>query len=924
MYPDPETGQYQLVDNAPLQEELAALAEYQYIADTVENHDDEAEGVAAVDEQEEEEVVADAIIVATPWAEYHAYGREPSDPFEGSESVPQPRKPHKLSDFVLGWGLYCIVHGVSRKQYAAQLQLLKMLGPVEKVRQLPESLDTLKRHVRESLPHIDMRTAKARPLNPKKLSSSRIVTAIMAGENPTQDLFFLNPVDFLARIQGSQLAGNMHYGMAELVDQPTELWHSMQWAGSVRTTSGEFAYYPPLPSKEPIFPGDIVDFECTFFSCKHCHSGQGKFHIGQVIAVYRDRRQHSRSLGVVGANPDAELSDSVDQAEEGDVVLLVARVLRGRIISKIIKERSVVIKTNPTKDEVDDDEWVLSHSPMEFVPPAKVSRRRDDIGFDYAYGSAVSFPDDPRARLGLPLIRRVFLQDQGALMPPCLVPPVPGVLEVTEFSRDTLIEKFVLSQYLHQVRSLPCLNFNDGFGLYRTMTKSIMGCYLQIAAMPRREHTRQINVLPVTLGPHGANLEDVMKALMPLKALDRGTVVDVNGVQTLLCAPIIAFTGDMPQQQDNSGCLGVVANFGCRGCKVPADKRGDLDFDVLDQTRAHMEMLRLRRAMDDMQQKYRKQAFSTQHGLSIDAPAVQHIAPALDLISGRPSDTAHSEFNGITKMTHQILLDAALKPESVVEYSKVLRRMPFPPGWARIQSPYNVLKYSLQEHARWSVLMTIILLLWLKETDIKRPFVRAMKAVFSQTQLTCTGQAADMVIATKVEGRNVVEILTIALAAIVKTNSILSSAEPGNGAGSPRHVAGILETILVSRRLFQLMCEAASRSTNTATGAAAARRRGATAGNTSVVGSRATSRAVSPAGSEAQVAIVPVEVVEEDEEAVDDAINIGQLTVAQKATKYRQWAQRPNVHVGLHYIDVFRRYGLASLLMVLPGELKHK
>jgi hypothetical protein len=160
VYPDPETGQYQLADNAPLQEELAALAEYQYIADTVENHDDEAEGVAAVDEQEEEEVVADAIIVATPWAEYHAYGREPSDPFEGSESVPQPRKPHKLSDFVLGWGLYCIVHGVSRKQYAAQLQLLKMLGPVEKVRQLPESLDTLKRHVRESLPHIDMRTAK--------------------------------------------------------------------------------------------------------------------------------------------------------------------------------------------------------------------------------------------------------------------------------------------------------------------------------------------------------------------------------------------------------------------------------------------------------------------------------------------------------------------------------------------------------------------------------------------------------------------------------------------------------------------------------------------------------------------------------------------------------------------------------------------
>jgi hypothetical protein len=57
---------------------------------------------------------------------------------------------------------------------------------------------------------------------------------------------------------------------------------------------------------------------------------------------------------------------------------------------------------------------------------------------------------------------------------------------------------------------------------------------------------------------------------------------------------------------------------------------------------------------------------------------------------------------------------------------------------------------------------------------------------------------------------------------------------------------------------------------------------------------------------------------------VDDNINIGQLTVAQKAAKYRQWAERPNVHVGLHYGEVVDRYGLVSLMIVLGGELKHK
>ncbi|KAH6613526.1 hypothetical protein F5144DRAFT_654050 [Chaetomium tenue] len=911
--PDPDTGEYQVADDAPLQSELRALAEYQYIADTVEDQDDEADATDAED-------VADEIAVATPWQAYHQYGEDMTDPFAASESIKQPRKIHGLSDFALGWGLYCIVNGVSRKQYATQLELFKLLGrDADKVNRLPDSLDTLKRHVRESLPHIDMRTVKDLPLNPKKLSSSRQVTAMTTGENPTHDLFFLNPVDFLSRIEGSQLAKGMHYGLADLVDSPIEAWHSMQWAGSVRTTSGVFVWYPPLPAspKDPIFPGDIVDFECTFRDCRHCHSADdtSKPHVGQVMAVYRDRRDSTRDLGLIAAS-----NNNVDQAQQGDVVLVIARVLRGHVIKNIVANQAIEIKTNPARDNVTDNEWVLSYSPMELVPSAKIRGRRTDIGFDYAFGSQVEFDDDPRERIGMPLIRRIFMKEQCAFMPPCLVPPVPGALEVIQFGREVLINKFAIGPEQGQVRSLPCLDFNDGFGLYRTMTKSIMGCYLQIAAMPRSEHTRQINVLPVTLGPHGANFDDVMKALAPLKALDQGITVVINGVETLLCAPIIAFTGDMPQQQDNSGCLSVAANLGCRNCRIPVEKRDKLDFNILDQTRAHVEMLRLRRAMDDLPQKYRKQAFSTKHGISLDRPAVQQVAPALDLISGRPGDAAHSEFNGITKMTHQILIDAALKPDAVVAYSKILRQMPFPPGWARIQSPYNVLNYSLQEHARWSVLMTIISLLWLTEADLKRPFVQAVRGVFSQTELT-RGQATDtdVAIASKVEHKSAVEVLTLVLAAIVKTNEILSAPELD---ANDRDPATIMDTIRISRRMFQLICEAASRSTNLATGAAAAAAAAAARRHGSLASSRAGSVAPSAPRPAAGNTIEPV--IEEDEEAVDDDINIGQLTVAQKASKYRQWAQRPNVHVGLHYVDVFRRYGLVSLMMVLPGELKHK
>jgi hypothetical protein len=104
---------------------------------------------------------------------------------------------------------------------------------------------------------------------------------------------------------------------------------------------------------------------------------------------------------------------------------------------------------------------------------------------------------------------------------------------------------------------------------------------------------------------------------------------------------MIACTGDMPLQLDNSGYLGIVVTLICRNCRITVATRHDLDFDVLGQTRAYMEMMRLRRALDGKRTKQEKQAFSTLHGLSLEALAVLVIAPALDIIGGRPGDTCH-------------------------------------------------------------------------------------------------------------------------------------------------------------------------------------------------------------------------------------------------------------------------------------------
>lgn len=49
----------------------------------------------------------------------------------------------------------------------------------------------------------------------------------------------------------------------------------------------------------------------------------------------------------------------------------------------------------------------------------------------------------------------------------------------------------------------------------------------------------------------------------------------------MLCAFVLAYLGDMLQQNKNSRTLGPIAIFGCRSCLIPKEKRSDLYFDIV-------------------------------------------------------------------------------------------------------------------------------------------------------------------------------------------------------------------------------------------------------------------------------------------------------------------------------------------------------
>ena len=52
--------------------------------------------------------------------------------------------------------------------------------------------------------------------------------------------------------------------------------------------------------------------------------------------------------------------------------------------------------------------------------------------------------------------------------------------------------------------------------------------------------------------------------------------------------------------------------------------------------------------------------------------ALTSIAPALDIVQSRPGNPAHSEYQGLSNMLHNLPLEAILTPSATKEYSAVL------------------------------------------------------------------------------------------------------------------------------------------------------------------------------------------------------------------------------------------------------------
>jgi hypothetical protein len=109
-----------------------------------------------------------------------------------------------------------------------------------------------------------------------------------------------------------------------------------------------------------------------------------------------------------------------------------------------------------------------------------------------------------------------------------------------------------------------------------------------------------------------AATSDVIGCLKSLSDLGRGVEVQIGNDKVLLCAFTMAYTANMPQQQENSGYKSQNAKLGCRFCFSSDEERGNLDYDILNEGSYHHQTIAMR---DHMNALRTKTAFAQTCGL---------------------------------------------------------------------------------------------------------------------------------------------------------------------------------------------------------------------------------------------------------------------------------------------------------------------
>ncbi|KAI5300557.1 hypothetical protein KEM56_002359 [Ascosphaera pollenicola] len=372
----------------------------------------------------------------------------------------------------------------------------------------------------------------------------------------------------------------------------------------------------------------------------------------------------------------------------------------------------------------------------------------------------------------------------------------------------------------------------------------------------------------LTLGPHAANFNDVVKAISSeLRQLDSRVDLEVGGTSIRLIAFPICVTGDMLQQNVHAGVPGPTGEMSCRFCLATAKDRADMRFDFIAHGRYPLKDEIVRKKMNSTRTQAAAEKLRRNYDLSIDKSPILQFSPAVNITTFFPTNAAHSELKSSGCMMMETFL-AMMTPAGQREYCQIFLHFPVPSGWTAIQAPLHHLKsFQIQEYEKVSIINPILLRLYLEPHWILDKVRRALAIVFLSKDVNPSDADINFIIK--------------AFALIAKSNCLLTKQIAG-ASNKDRVYAAVIQ----GRETYQKLLSALIMGTGV---------RNADAARVNM--SREGTPAVIP-GRE------------------------------RKTFKHSKELERktgwPNIHIGLHYRKVVEEYGCAGNVTVLTGENKHR
>jgi hypothetical protein len=392
----------------------------------------------------------------------------------------------------------------------------------DSLRGLPEKVDTVVRHVRGLMPILCL---WRKPITVAYQKQATLPETDKGKPSKIKHVgkawhYWYDIKEMITSIlSATALKNKMYFGYAQYVDHPREFWHSRAWGSSALATSGQFVI---SEAGDTILPGNFISLVTDV---------EG-FTSGRVIFVGEDHRS---------ASP-----------QRGQVLLTIQPVVK----------KTALPNEFPHVD-VHRLELLLLDKAIE-VHEDNVKERLD-ITMDWEYDPGDARTHEPK-HLTRFFIGKLINYDKQSTTTVRFTHPTRADLEVEAYGRENIEGFKNRSGHLRSL-SLPYILYVDEFGAHRNTHRSLRAFYLSPARLDYKERRQVSNQFTMTMGPHGADIEDIVKHMAPEveSMAEEGTMVDLEDDETYIVRAFpIVLTGDMPQNADNAGFMRHQAQKGCR------------------------------------------------------------------------------------------------------------------------------------------------------------------------------------------------------------------------------------------------------------------------------------------------------------------------------------------------------------------------